>query len=72
MVTGKRKRRFTSSYFDELGQESNTDEHVPKKKLSPKKKAERAQRLDSPTMDPPVLQAVNRLERLVQNNRQVL
>lgn len=60
-----------SSYFDDLGEESNTErEHVPqkKKKISPKKKAERAQRLDPHTVDPPVFQAVSRLERLARNN----
>lgn len=60
----------TSSYFNELGEESNSD-HVQKKtKLSPKKKSERARRMDPPTMDPPVLQAVSKLETLAKNIRQ--
>lgn len=59
-----------SSYFDELGQESNIAPLQKKKKLSPKKKAERALRIDAPKMDPPVLQAVNRLETLAQTIRQ--
>lgn len=58
-----------SSYFDELEQEDNIAPLQKKKKLSPKKKAERAL-IDAPKMDPPVLQAVNRLETLAQTIRQ--
>lgn len=58
-----------SSYFDELEQEDNIAPLQKKKKLSPKKKAERAL-MDAPKMDPPVLQAVNRLETLAQTIRQ--
>lgn len=58
-----------SSYFDELEQESNIAPLQKKKKLSPKKKAGSALR-DAPKMDPPVLQAVNRLETLAQTIRQ--
>ncbi|CAH2095677.1 unnamed protein product [Euphydryas editha] len=59
-----------SSYFDELGQESNIAHLQKKKKLSPKKKPKCALRMDAPKMDPPVLQAVNRLETLAQAIRQ--
>lgn len=58
-----------SSYFDELEQEDNIAPLQKKKKLSPKKKAERAL-MDALKMDPPVLQAVNRLETLAQTIRQ--
>lgn len=58
-----------SSYFDELEQEDNIAPLQKKKKLSPKKKAERAL-MDAPKMDPPVLQEVNRLETLAQTIRQ--
>lgn len=58
-----------SSYFDELEQESNIAPLQKKKKMSPKKKAERAL-MDAPKMDLPVLQAVNRLETLAQTIRQ--
>lgn len=38
--------------------------------MSPKKKAERARGMEPPTVEPPVLRAVHRLETLAQNIRQ--